>query len=95
VDVLLGSPFENTKRLYAPMLTHSKQSPTEIWTAEFNDFLDRRKKKVLVDHVFVNKLVLKRKKVDCGVAHDILRKSKETEDGQAISDHVPVYFEFQ
>ena len=85
-DVLLGSPFERNKKLYAPMINGNFIDREDLWSAVFKDFLDGRVKRVLVDHIFVNRS-LKNKVRWTGIAHDIFQKN------QKPSDHVPVYMD--
>lgn len=40
LDVLQGSPFDHTKKLYAPLLNDEYVKPSERWSAEFRDCMD-------------------------------------------------------
>lgn len=86
VDVLLGSPFEKTKKLYAPLISNHYVQPKDLWTAVFKDFLDGQIKRVMVDHIFVSR-ALKNDVCSGGIAHDVHKRNSSP------SDHCPVYLD--
>lgn len=89
VDVLLGSPFDKRKKLYSVLISHEMVKPEEQWSTCFRDVIDKRIKRLLVDHIFVNKVLKYDKVAHAGIAHDVFGQNGRP------SDHTPVYMDIK
>ena len=70
------------------------------WSAVFDDYVDNVKsKRVLLDHICVSN-ELKRHVATCGIAHDVFvncaaEPGEYSARGERLSDHRPVYCDFE
>ena len=91
LDALLGSDFYGTKTLH-----HLIKLSETMFSCEFDDYVDRRLKKVLLDHVFVSKNT-KNTVINATIAHDVYQqylKNGGRDRQDRISDHRPVVVDF-
>jgi hypothetical protein len=98
-DLVMGSPFARHKLLQA-MLIRKKFVPANWqFSATFDDYVDKREKKVLLDHIMTSN-DLAPLVATAGIAHDIFQASITPEGDpksrqNRISDHAPCYCDFK
>lgn len=108
VSTLMGSAFQFKKLLRAVLLDHGNIPPKFLFTAVFDDYIDKIKnKKVMLDHLLISHSL--DEFVDkCGIAHDLwIRHSssiylwcklivakRDSSRSEYLSDHRPVYVDF-
>lgn len=94
-DLVMGSPFARHKLLQAVLIRKSFVPADWQYSAVFDDYVDKREKKVLLDHIMLSN-DLAPAAVAAGVAHDIFQAcvvdGVDPRSRQArISDHMPVF----
>eukprot|EP00019_Armaparvus_languidus_P010427 CAMPEP_0168581918 /NCGR_PEP_ID=MMETSP0420-20121227/1686_1 /TAXON_ID=498008 /ORGANISM="Pessonella sp." /LENGTH=536 /DNA_ID=CAMNT_0008616333 /DNA_START=498 /DNA_END=2108 /DNA_ORIENTATION=- len=102
VDLVLGSPFYNSKLLNALLIRKTYVPRAWMWSCIFDDYVDDIPgKKVLIDHICVSN-ALKDRVLNAGIAHDIFLDACQqganlvhASRQQRPSDHRPVYTDFK
>lgn len=92
VDALLGSPFDRSKLLRAPLISSKHVAKEDQWTCVFNDYVaDIPGKKVLLDHICVSDAVWCTM-LRAGIGHEVFARHSSGHSRQhRPSDHRPVY----
>eukprot|EP00049_Salpingoeca_infusionum_P015453 m.301207 g.301207 ORF g.301207 m.301207 type:complete len:926 (-) comp15878_c0_seq4:2033-4810(-) len=93
MDALMGSPFSYSKLLQALLIRSRFIHPNDMWTVEFNDFIDDvPDKKCMIDHICVSHKLFSTTR-RAGVAHNIYNYFTDDphERSSRPSDHRPVF----
>jgi exonuclease III len=96
IDIILGSTFAHEL-----LFRHSfidKVNPSDRYTAEFYDYVDKKNKKLLLDHIAVSPALVS-SIISSGILHNeydaAMDQNAGSERQKRASDHRPVYVDIR